>query len=472
MWRQIKQVGMTYLTHRWTTIGIVAWLLLIVIPLLTLGWLMDHPRKSLASAAVMWVCLPLWFLSLAIVPQAKAQFGHARAVLMPGFAAPHLTVLVGALLVFGVIVPLLWASSLRLDPLGICALTAAIAAPAIWSAHTSGVLVMLVALATFYSAFSQAGVEWWLHGASSNRAIHATILVGCWFAIIAWLWRLVRLREEMSDYQSTIQWRAARKSGVEVPEQRRIVAEQYRRNMLASWVSDAWLARMPKYHHHRLPQIVTLLRYGFGQPAELQAVLMAAMFFAISLFLYEFGFIPKSADYGPLMFYMQMTMMFPGTLAMEALAQRRPRIAAEFVFPITRRRLVDGLLLAAAWNAAVMWVTMNLGLLLLAWHILGEQFSPLVAVAMLVMTGCTTFVALGIGFRVALWESNLKRLAALIGTIFVLVAVLTVWWKLFEKSGDQGGFYVASAIATPALVAIGVFFIARARRAWRLFELG
>ena len=471
MGRQLRQVAITYLMHRWVMAVIAAWLLLIVIPFLTAGWMMGGHRENLARAAVMLVGLPLWLLSLAIAPQAKAQFGHARAVLTPGFVAPHLAVLAGLLLFLGLVLPLLWASSLRLDPVGTCALAAAIAAPAIWSAHTSSSLMILVALATFYSSFSSAGVEWWLYLASSNRAIHATILAVCWAAIIAWLWRLARLREEMGDYQSAIQWRAARKSGVEVLEQRRIVAEQYRRNWLVAWESDWWLARLPGHHHNRMPRVIALLRYGFGQPAELQAVLMAAMFFAISLFLFKNGYVPKDSDYGPLMFYLQMAMMFPGTLVMEALAQRRPRIAAEFVFPLTRRRLVDGLLLAAAWNAMVMWVAMNLGLLLLAWHILGERFTLLVAIAMLVMTACTTFVTVGIGFRVAVWESNLKRLAALLGTIIALVAVLTVWWKSFERFGDQGRFYLASALAISTLLAIGAIFTWSARRAWNQLEL-
>jgi hypothetical protein len=48
MGRQIRQVAMTYLTHRWVMAGIAAWLLLVVMPQLVVGWAIENPHPSLA----------------------------------------------------------------------------------------------------------------------------------------------------------------------------------------------------------------------------------------------------------------------------------------------------------------------------------------------------------------------------------------------------------------------------------------
>src|SRR5262245_26371608 len=96
--QRIRQVGTTYLTHRWVIAGIVAWLVLVVAPQIILGAWSSQPPQSLVPMADMIVGMPMLFLSIMLVPQAKAQFASPRATLVPGFARPHILVLAGILL--------------------------------------------------------------------------------------------------------------------------------------------------------------------------------------------------------------------------------------------------------------------------------------------------------------------------------------------------------------------------------------
>jgi hypothetical protein len=270
----------------------------------------------------------------------------------------------------------------------------------------------------------------------------------------------------MDDYQNTVHWRAARKSGCEVSEQRRIVAAQLRRSKVSSWISDAWLARVGGYHADKLPALARLLRYGFGQPAELQGLMMGSWFFLATLFLAKFSFTGGGSSFGMLQFYAQMTMIFPGMFAGEWLAQRRPRIGSELLLPLSRTRLIDGLLAATVWNVTAFWLVMSIGLVILIRITANDNVDPATSFMMLLMTSTGAIGLGGLSLRVSVWPSAVKRLAVVLVSMFLFQAPFLLWTLGREKFGSTPFLIVAAVMA-----GLGVVMFRLARQAWLDAEL-
>lgn len=464
---QLKKVATIYLTHHWVMAGIAAWLLLVTAPQLFLGADSKKSAQDMAQQASTVLGMPIFFLSLMLVPQAKAQFAHARSRLTPDFAWPHVAILAALLLVLVIGFPLVAAGCFRVDPIGTIALAVAMSASAIWASHFNRMLGMVIALIVFCSTMTSAGTDWWLLRAESHPPALVVIVLAGVGLLVFWLWRLANLREEMDDYLTLTQWRTARKAGSEVPEQRRILAEAARRNKLAAWVTDAWHARLGGYHHGGLFHLARLLRYGFGQPAEIQAVFMAVMFAAISLFMARFSSSAKGPGFGAIYFYVIMATIFPGFLAGEWLAQRRPRIAAELLLPLSRPQLFTGLFTATAWNAVECWLAMNAGLVLVASQTLGDQFTVEKIGMALLMTASGAFATGGLSLRISVWPSFIKRLAVLMAAMISLQIAMRAWTSKSNALADAP--FVLLAVL---LVAAGALFLKLARSAWLNLELG
>jgi hypothetical protein len=468
--RQIGQVLVTYVTHYWVMAGIAAGLVFAAAPQLVINPSSAKLPGGLMLVLSFAIALPAFFLSILLVPQAKAQFAHVRARLVPGYAGPHVAVLSGLLLLLMVLYPLVIARTFQLDRVGLMALTTAIVAPTILAAHFSRMAMILVPLAVLYSTFTEAGANWWLLQTESHRPLLTLIVLAGLAMSGFWLSRLCRLREEMDDYQNAVQWRASRRPGSETSEQRRILAEQIRRSKLTAWIYDQWFARIDRHHNDHLFRIARLLRFGFGLPSELQGLLMGALFAAFTLFMAKFNFLsggPTSRNLGAIQFYMQFGVLLPGFMAGEQLAQRRPRIAGELLRPLSRYQLVDGLLAATIWHWAGFWAVMNVGLLLVSWQTLGNQFTWKVVVVMLLVSATASFGLCTLCIRTAVWPSKVKRIVALMISAGVFQIPVIFWTAGRTTMGDLPAVFVAAL-----MVVIGGLLIHNARNAWLKTELG
>jgi len=469
--RRLEQIAITYLTHRWVVVGIAAWLCFVIAPQLFFGAFSTKSPLGMTPLLNTIIGIPLLFGPMILVLQAKAQFAHSRSRLLPSFAMPHLAVLAGLLVALTIAFPLTIAACCRLDPLGITALAVAMAAPTIWAAHTNRMWGMLVGLVVFFSTMTQAGAGWWVLPSASAWPIHAVILAIGVTMQAGWFWRLAQLREEMDDYQTTAQWAGARKTGIEVAEQRRAIANQMRRSKLMSWVSDAWLRRLGGYYGGNQFGLARLLRYGFGQPAEVQGLFMAVFFYAFTIFMAKYSYSAQGLQSGPpfgaMLFYLIFATMFPGFTAGELLAQRRSRIATEMLRPLARGQLVDGLFAASLWNSAAMWLVMNTGLALLVWQLAYDQFTFASLGMLLLLTAAGSLAIGGVALRTAVWPSLFKRLAGLYIAMFPVTAPL-IAWQVGRAKFDEWPFIVAAT----AFVAFGVWMITQAKRVWMNLELG
>jgi hypothetical protein len=352
------------------------------------------------------------------------------------------------------------------EPWGVLALAAAIGVPALWGAHLNRFTPMLVSLAVFYSLMTSWGLDFWIVHSSEQEGIHAAIFAAGAVLVIAWLWRLSHMQEEMGDYQNVYQWFLARRTGTEAIEQRRIVAAQVRRNRFLVPVGDWWHGRLGGYYGGSQAGLVRLLRYGFGAaPVVMQGMFFVAMVLCIGIFFTQFSILSqKGALSGSFFFIATFGILLPGQMAGELMAQRRTRMAYEMLLPVSRRRLIDGLFAASVRNSITLWLMLHIAVGIVV--AMADQPLTLRTVAMfLLLSFTTTLAAMGIGLRTSVWPSMAKRLFVLWLTWMVLIPPVLVWALTHETTGDWP--FIATAIA---LAGVGAWAIRSARRAWLNLE--
>jgi hypothetical protein len=497
MAERIKQVAITYLTHR----TIWWW----GIALATLGIAPNLFQLNSRSAIqhnpwplVFIIAIPLFVAFPFLVGHAKAQFAHERARLIPNFAPAHLATLAVVLLSALWIFPLVLAWSGRIDPLALVAIAVAIGVPIIWGAHLNRASLILISLAAFYSIFTTIGSHWWfppqpalelppvaeaaasvsgsplgtpdsaLETDAPHHVAQSMIIFVGLLLLAVWLRRLQNLDEEADDYQSTIQWRVTRPGSGEASAGRRITAAQINRSPLIVWVNDAWFARLSSAPSPGgVPQLARLLRYGFGYcPTEIAAISMTIMVAAGTLFMAYYTFSGNTSRATTLNFFLFFATIMPGWMGGESLAQRRSRLAGELFRPATRPQFIDALFTAVARNSILYWLIMNFGFLLMARHLLGDSLTLKTAVMYAFLSAATAFMTLGLSLRIAVWRSQFLRLTTAM-SLWLLLAPLAGWWLTRDKFGEWPFVLLAVVMA-----AAGAALLGYARKVWLNLELG
>jgi hypothetical protein len=319
----------------------------------------------------------------------------------------------------------------------------------------------------FYSLLTNWGFHWWIVDASLHRGSLAFIVVLGVILVMAWLWRLGHLNEEMDDYQNMYALMLARRTGSEAVEQRRIVATQVSRNRLLAQLGDWWHDRLGGYYGGSKVALVRVLRFGFSaNPVEVQGLFMAMMIIAVGLFFSQFSILAKAgSNFGALFFFIQFSVLVPAQTAGEMMAQRRPRIAWEMLLPISRSKLIDGLFAASARNSFTLWAMMNGALVIVLG--LQENQVPLGTLGMfLLLSVSTMFATMGLALRVAAWPSMAKRMVSLLIGCIIFLIPLALWWNLRESAGDW-----PFVIAAVGVIVFGVGLLFEARRMWLQLEL-
>ncbi len=464
MLAQIKQVSLVYTTQRALWLGLALFSAVAIPNALALA---QDPGESSGMNALFLVGLPALALLPFLVGSVKMQFAHSRARLMPKFLPAHLVVLSGILTAGLVLYPLAlcWLSGNR-APLGLLALVFAIAGGSIWGAQLNRFLPMLVAIGVFYSLMTSWGLNWWIISAHEHRAAHAIVLAVGVGLIIAWLWRLTHLTEEMDDYQNVYLAMLARRTGSEAVEQRRVVASAVVRNRLTVSIGDWWHARLGGYYGGSKAGLVRLVRYGYmPQPVEVQGFFLLAMFIALGVFISQFSLLNDGGVFGALWLFAMFGVVLPGQMAGELLAQRRPRMTSEMLLPLLRAQFVDALLAAAIRNALILWLIMSAGLGVIV-AAARPQLSLQSGLMFVVLSATATFVTSAISLRLSILPSLALRLTAMwLALMVVALPIGGLWWSR-GRLGDWPLVLLAGI-----LVALGVAVVKTARRAWMNLEI-
>lgn len=462
--RQIKQVSLTYITQRYLWPVFVSFCPIAI--LMAVSSLRSRRGTPDAVTPLLFgIGIPMLTFLPFLVGLAKSQVAHSRARLVPRFWPAHLIVLAGTLLALTILLPLVaaWISGFAM--LGMLAVAMAVGAPALWGSHLNRIGPMLVALVAFYSLLTGAGLNWWIIDSPKHYGIHFVIFIVGAFLIAAWIWRLSQLHEESDDYQNPYLWFLSRRIGGEAVEQRRLVATQVRRNWLLGIVGDWWHSRLGGYYGGGRAGLVRLLRYGFQPaPIEFQGLMFCTMVLCLGIFFTQFSLTSnQGALSGAYFFIVPFGTLIPGLLAGETLAQRRPRTANEMLLPLSRRQLIDALFVAATRNAVTIWLMINVAIAVVL--ALGNlAFSARTVAVFLLVSATTMFATLGIGLRFSVWPSMAKRLFT-IALASNIVGGFMAW--ISRRDSLAGAPLITMAVV---LVAIGIWAIRSARRAWLNLE--
>lgn len=466
---QIKQVALTYLTRRWLVFAVVT-------PFIGTALLMRALTESSSMpipAAARLIGMPLFVSIPLLVVQAKIQFAHPRAVLFPNFALAHVfPVALLAILVFA-IYPSVVASMIGIAPLGAMAYVSALSVTAIWAVQLHRGSLLLVSFALVMSVAFEWMTNWWFQRDNFHQVSHLLIIGASWIGFIAWLWRLVQLREEFDDYQLPPVLRSDRPSRAEEVATSNFAAKQFSRNPLLTTVSDWWLAQLQPGRLQRNPtndhrQSRRLLAYGLsGLPAWMSAVVMGVVMLLVALIMSQLTFLGGPSARRAIAPVLYAMLFVPGFAPLTQLVQHRSRLPGMLLLPMVRTDLIDGLLTTIARGVVLNWLALVLVFALIITAFPEERVAPSTAAVLVLLSIALTTVSFGLGVQFATWEGAIRRTLAFAGCFGVLMAPFLAWWQERQLIGD-----LPFVLLSIFLAAIGAGIIARARQKWLNLELG
>lgn len=465
------QVVHTYTSRRWIVVAVAIGALWLTFMLFLLGKDVNESQNGVMG--MNFIALPAMIGGLLLAMQAKYQFAHSRARLTPGYTTPHLVVLVGLLACLVVFYPLLASWHLEYAPLGVLAFTMLFTALVVWQIQNMSGLLSLASIGLYFSFFQPTFAQLWVADVPGFLIPRVAILLAGLTGIVAWLFRLTRMREEDSDYLVPVQSGFNQQSRMEKSEARQLVTRWIARSPLHRWGVDSWHDRLANTAPQSEAARPGLLRYGMWMlPWPFIAVQMLVMMVAIVAMQYlvlsgMHANDTKASVVLPVLAQFGFLCLFVPGLACHMLATRRPRLGQELLLPITREALVDGL--RRQFINLVFWATAPSVLLL-------AIFAPIYAAEYVtlenVVAAVTTALALqpmsiGISLRLALVQSGLQRIAGMLLLLYLLVGLAVGVYFTFTLVGLVWGALFAAVV-----LALGLLSVRAARNAWLNAELG
>jgi len=461
---QVRQVGIVYVTQIrgwvWALAGIVCAFML-------LGLFGADGR----SARILPVAFAFaQFFSAWIADQAKHQFAHPRASLLPHFCSAHLFVPI-AFILFGSSVPptILYAFG-KTDPFPFIAVTS------IWTAllllgrllPSLGWLVApIIVLAFVYSGDSARKFD--LTNLLFLPAFSIPFFFLGWLGIAFYFFKLCHLAEDDTAYNRLSGETLTVTAAGDESETR----AKYR-NAARWWaISDRWHARIGGFHQGRTLRIIRLLRYGFGAtPVEFTAIGWAIFMTIIVGWMLHDADDPYDTTRSTSAIFLIVPTLFacmaPIAVAGGAIGWRVPRLRNEILFPLTRRELIDGLLLTAAWHSLVIWLlgcACGTGILLYALPVEAKTVSLFATAALL--TAAVAVAAYGLSLHIVMFEVKAAQFFVLglfvLGVIFLMCA----WWESREDISDAPYWVMAAMV-----MGVGAMMTHTGRTVWLNQEFG
>lgn len=472
MWQQIKQVGIAYVSRRWIVVGLLAGVGVSILAVL------NHDQEQRFSTPPLFLAAAFLqvIFALCFVAMAKSFFAHPRARLFPGFAAPHIIVL--AIPLFGgmAIYPLITA---WVDPertLGLAAVCSVMGCCAIWGLYQNRLLLRTLPMVVFISMITPGVSEVWFGTDINHKVIQAVLLAAGTGGLLAWLWRLPYISEELRVYQPTpwdlglVTKKAGQYKGVRLSSQ-----HLTRLSWLACFV-DRWHDRIDRYPRPLQQRIAWLLRYGFGGLSGGFVVALSIAIIAGFLLLFAAiglmasGTRPQNFTLLKLaggLILAWLALWLPTSMAAGRMATRWPLLGYELMRPVARGQLFNGLLRALARDTAMLWISLHVMIGLGLFTIPSREIEP---------QAMATFVLLSL----ALQPVYLSLLLALgtqwgkpgvsLGTPAMAVAsygIFLFWLSVCEFAGN--GVLLAVAVLIACLgITLGVWV----RRRWTNLEFG
>jgi hypothetical protein len=294
-------------------------------------------------------------------------------------------------------------------------------------------------------------------------------LIGAWFVIAYYTYRLANLREDDFVYQRSLDETQLVRSDGSGGQTR----AHFKRFARWLFLSDRWQEKLGGFHHFRQSRIMRLLRYGFGAtPVEIVAAGYAFLMMFVVIYItpksddsYD---ISRSTDYVFLILPALFASLAPLGVAGGAFEKRLPRMANELMFPLTRRQLIGNLVLVAAWYSVSFWVLgCAAGAVVLFVILPADAISFSLFATAATICAASAIAAFGLSLNIALWEVRAAQFFVMGFFVLGIVTLLLTWWTSRGDAGDAPFWIFATVVG-----ATGALMIRSARRAWLNLELG
>ncbi len=399
--------------------------------------------------------------------QTRHQFAHPRSALLPGFALPHLLVVVAFAVCAVVPTPAILTMTLGTDFLlmtAVASATFAVTSAQYRFSENQFIHVLFPMLVTFaVFGLYMFGLSLWnlnITDITFTPASSIILLAASWTIIAANLVQLVRLCEDETAYHTSECSTAGRRL-------------EARRWYTRKWgLSDMWNDRIRGFHHEDRQRIIRLLRHGVGPwPPEFLAIsfiAIAVLYSSVLIYGEETGELGDVNN--PLATFRLVPvlfgLLFPGAVA-PPLARGRPILAAELLLPLSRKQLIDNLIIASAWNFAVLWTPFNALAVYLIWTAPGLDPSLLRITTFVFLSAAASVAMFGFALSIALWESLFERTIVAVFSAVLSPVVFLTWWFTRDAMSDVP-FWIVGAL----LLSLGMWATRQARLAWLKLELG
>ncbi|MGD9634181.1 MAG: hypothetical protein AB7G28_11405 [Pirellulales bacterium] len=461
---QVRQVAIVYATQ------IRSWIWALAVILFAFMFLAFVRADDRSLTIIPLAFCYSQFFGAWIVDQAKHQFAHSRSRLLPEFNVAHLIVPLAFILTGAVVCPALLAAIKHSDPLPYAAIIS-ISMAVILLGRFFPQIAWLVAIAVISAIWltKDSGRETNIANALFQPVMTIPLFFLGWLGIGFYFFKLCRLAEDETIYQLlSDETQKVTADGAEGQTRAKY------RNAARWWaISDRWHAKIGGFHQFRRRRIIRLLGYGFSAtPVELTAIGWAIFMTIVVGWIvidtddpYD---ITRSTDAIFLLVPALFASMAPIAVAGSAIGCRVPRLKNEVLFPLTRRELIDDLLLASAWQSLVIWLLGCIsGLAILLYALPTDSKTATLFITAAMLTGATAIAAYGLSLHIVMIEVKLAQFFILGLFVLAFGTLMVTWWSSREVTGDMP-YWIVAAIVFGG----GLLMTRTARESWLNLELG
>jgi hypothetical protein len=445
-------------------------------------------KDSFFPQLMYFVC---FFIFLAL--HMKGQFVNSRAHLTPGFRRVHATVAAVAAFILAVVLPAALAWFMGWNGLGFVAVVVLLFGTALWVVVKDATWTPIALMLGWVAVCStKAGPTWLrelLAGQLESQAV-VILVLGIVVTLLAGI-RLVRLREEMLTYESTLRWdwgwsEKTRQgwSGDDrvLPGLRDWIREREmaRATRLARRASESWWSRICRWQVGMAAGwslgfwILGALIYVQGISSYLQtraqiaAAAKSQMAAAATTGMTK-SQIAAAATMG--ITSLVLTCVPAMIAAIGVLQWRTFKVGRESLLPVERKSYIRQLVAAAALSHFQLWAAISVALVIW-WLLIGPRPVQLAVLGgVLAFSAAFQVVVFGVAIWWARYRSNGRGAVVLCSLIFGSQVPLQFAWVGHWCDGATGQVAYEAMCIAGVFVVIGLAITCDAYRRWLVTEL-
>lgn len=457
---RLKQVGMTFVSHRWLSL-----IYLVAASLCILRIALTGKNEVLEVLSVLGVTAFFVVGTLSCLIFTKYWFARSEAKLIPGHRTSHVLFLGIVLVVQYFLMPLLLATKLGVNAFGASALAICFISSLFMATDKPRYIVLIFILGATIAVPSLQEV--WLKTDPLYRPIRILLFLAGWGLTIYWVRRQTTMDEETDGYslpQLAMAMEASNRRSR--TQQNQLVAKQMSRNWFWTRLSDLALDRLISNKNTSRSQLTGKSFMAGPLPiGVIQAIIFTSIFAVVIqtllLFFHNSENLAWSMLNQPLMF----SLIMPGMMLQQLWSQKKPLMASELLRENGREDYFQSLYFHSLKHTLYGTLAFLLGALILVYAFWELTITPL-AISCFLTTAIASnslfasFAIWGSSFRSKLAGISLFIVPFTMG-IFAYMAFLLIFRKQFfgPKATNDFSFLNEPSVFLPIYAGSFIAFI-------------